>query len=253
MMGGLPARGPVTKPPDESPVTAKGEETRQRILAAALDLFREKGYVETTMRAVAERAGVSIGNAYYYYASKENLLQGYYAESHAQHAEACRPILARERTLKARLAGVLHAKLETSEPYHRFAGLLFAVAADPKSPLNPFGPASAPARAEGIDIMRQALSGSSAKVPKDLAARLPELLWLHEMGIILYWIHDDSAGRARSRALVERSTDLVVRLISLASNPLLRPLRKATLRMLEETLGDMAGRPALPTAAPHPR
>lgn len=247
MMTPFPRRGPVTKPTDDAPVTAKGEETRRRILAAALELFRDKGYVETTMRAVAERAGVSLGNAYYYYASKENLLQGYYADSHEQHAAACRPILARERGLRERLAGVLHAKIDTSEPYHRFAGLLFAVAADPKSPLNPFGPESAPARLESIGIMREVLAGSKAKVPKDLAERLPDLLWLHEMGIILFWIHDGSPGRARTKALVERSTDLVVRLISLASNPLLRPLRKATLRLLEETLGGLAGRPASAT------
>ena len=243
MMAAAPLRGPVPKPTDDAPATPKGEETRKRILAAALELFRDKGYVETTMRAVAERAGVSLGNAYYYYASKENLLQGYYADSHEQHALACRPILARERGLRERLAGVLHAKIATSEPYHRFAGLLFAVAADPKSPLNPFGPESAPVRQQSVEIMREVLAGSKAKVPKDLAARLPELLWLHEMGIILFWIHDLSPGRARTKALVERSTDLVVRLISLASNPLLRPLRKATLRLLEETLGDMAGRP----------
>ena len=37
----------------ESPVTSKGEQTRSRILETALDLFREKGYERTTMRAVA--------------------------------------------------------------------------------------------------------------------------------------------------------------------------------------------------------
>ncbi len=89
------------------------------------------------MRAVAEAAGVSLGNAYYYFASKAHLLHGFYAQSHADHLAAARPVLARERDFHARLRGVLLAKLDTSEPYHRFAQLLFGAAADPESPLEP--------------------------------------------------------------------------------------------------------------------
>src|SRR5438093_12676940 len=55
--------------------TPKGEQTRAIILETALDLFRERGYEETTMRVIAERAGVALGNAYYYFRSKEHLIQ----------------------------------------------------------------------------------------------------------------------------------------------------------------------------------
>ena len=58
--------------------TAKGEQTRELILSTALRLFREQGYGKTTMRAIAAEAGVSVGNAYYYYSSKEHLMQAYY-------------------------------------------------------------------------------------------------------------------------------------------------------------------------------
>ena len=221
---------------DDAARTGRGEETRRRILDAALVLFREKGYDDTTMRAVAERADVSLGNAYYYFDSKETLLQGYYAAAHAEHLLASRPILERETNFHARLLGVHLAKLDVNEPYHRFAGLLFRTAADPKSPLNPFSKDSAPTRAQAIALYAEVLRGAKIRVPSDLAARLPELLWLHGMGIVLFWIYDDSPGRERSRALTLRSTDLVVKLISLASNPLFRPLRKSALRMLEETV-----------------
>lgn len=217
--------------------TSRGEETKARILHAALDLFREKGYDDTTMRAVAERAGVSLGNAYYYYASKENLLQGYYAKSHEEHVAASKPILEREKDLKARLLGVTLAKLDVSEPYHRFASLLFRTASDPASPLNPFSADSAPTRKEAIALCDEVLQGSTKRIPKDLAARLPELLWLFQMGIILFWIHDGSKGREKTRRLAERSTDLVVKLIYLASNPFVAPLRKSALKLLEEAVG----------------
>jgi AcrR family transcriptional regulator len=219
---------------DDAAKTARGEETRAKIVEAALGLFRERGYDDTTMRAVAERAGVSLGNAYYYFASKEHLLQGYYARMKSEHETAAEPVLARERDLKARLLGVINAHLDVSEPYHRFAGLLFRTAADPKSPLSPFSKESEPARKESIRLYERVLEGAAKRIPDDLRVRLPELLWTFSMGIVLFWVHDDSPGRAKTRALAARSVDLVVRLISLASNPLLRPLRRQVVSLLDE-------------------
>jgi AcrR family transcriptional regulator len=225
---------PTAPPAGEEAKTARGEETRAKIVEAALALFREKGYDDTTMRAVAQRAGVSLGNAYYYFASKEHLLQGYYARMKSEHEAAAEPVLAREKDLKARLLGVIEAHLAVSEPYHRFAGLLFRTAADPKSPLSPFSKDSEPARRESIRLYGRVLEGSSKRIPDDLRARLPELLWTFSMGIVLFWVHDDSPARAKTHALAARSVDLVVRLISLASNPLLRPLRKQLVALLDE-------------------
>ncbi|WP_256960177.1 TetR/AcrR family transcriptional regulator, partial [Streptomyces scabiei] len=58
--------------------SAKSEQTRALILETALRLFQERGYDKTTMRAIAQEAGVSVGNAYYYFAGKEHLIQGFY-------------------------------------------------------------------------------------------------------------------------------------------------------------------------------
>lgn len=56
----------------------KSEVTRARILDAALDLFRRHGFEETTMRGIAAAAGVSLGSAYYYFQSKEDLVMVFY-------------------------------------------------------------------------------------------------------------------------------------------------------------------------------
>src|SRR5215213_10073455 len=106
---------------EEGKKTRKGEQTRAEILETALTLFRERGYEDTTMRAIAEAAGVSVGNAYYYFRSKEHLIQAFYERSHEEHLEACHELLAQEKDLRARLHGVLRAKIDTSMPYHRFA------------------------------------------------------------------------------------------------------------------------------------
>ena len=84
-----------------------GEHTRQRIVDAALALFHEHGYDGTTMRTIADRAGVPLGNAYYYFNGKQDLLAALAEQLHAEYLQACRPALEQERDLKARLGGVL--------------------------------------------------------------------------------------------------------------------------------------------------
>src|SRR6266540_3910959 len=131
--------------------TNKGGQTKAAILQTALDMFRESGYEETTMRAIAKRARVSLGNAYYYFHSKEHLIQAFYQRTHELHLAASVPALEKEQTLKARLLAVMRLKFETLEPYHEFAGVLFKTAANPGSPLNPFSDESDPVRKESIE------------------------------------------------------------------------------------------------------
>jgi AcrR family transcriptional regulator len=224
-------------PPTEKK-PGKGERTRAQILATALELFRERGYDETTMRAIAEGAGVAVGNAYYYFRSKEHLIQAFYERTHEEHMEASREVLARERGLRERLAGVMRAKLDTIMPYHQFSGVLFKTAADPKSPLNPFSRDSEPVRRQSTELFAEVVSGADSRLTPDLAAALPNLLWVYHMGIILFWIHDTSPGCARSYLLMERSVKLVLRLVSLVQFPLLRPFLKELLGLVGELRGE---------------
>jgi AcrR family transcriptional regulator len=48
--------------------------TREEILAAARQLFAQRGYQATTMRAIAAEAGVNAALVHHYYGSKEQLL-----------------------------------------------------------------------------------------------------------------------------------------------------------------------------------
>lgn len=54
--------------------SAAARETRSVILAAARDLFAEKGFDATSMRAVAARAGVDAALIYYHFEGKDDLL-----------------------------------------------------------------------------------------------------------------------------------------------------------------------------------
>ncbi|HXD25952.1 MAG TPA: helix-turn-helix domain-containing protein, partial [Propionibacteriaceae bacterium] len=120
-----------------APFRSKAERTRERILDVALDLFRQHGYEATTMRMIANAAGVALGNSYYYFPSKDHLVQAFYERMHTDLVDACRGILDDQVALQARLRLVMRARLDVLRPYHAVSGTLFRTAADPRSPLNP--------------------------------------------------------------------------------------------------------------------
>lgn len=212
----------------------KGDQTKSLILDTALEMVRDRGYENTTMRAIAEKAGVSLGNAYYYFGSKDHLVQAFYQHLHESHLAAALPLLEHEKTLKARLLTVMRSKIETLKPHHKFAGVLFKTAADPQSPLNPFGAESDPVRQQSIQLFEKIVAGTQARIPEDLRAELPYLLWVYHMGIILFWIHDASPKQRRTYQMIDHTVDLLDKLIHVASNPFMRPLRKQALRMVDE-------------------
>jgi len=201
----------------EPELTAKAGQTRSAIVTAALRLFRENGYDATTMRAIAAEAGVSTGNAYYYFASKEELIREFYARSLAEHALAARPVLDSEAEFAARLRGTLRTLIEVLEPYHEFAAKFFKHAAEPSNPLSPFSPEASPVREASAALYREVIDGSAGlRVGRQLRGRLPELLWLYSLGVILFWVHDSSPGCAKTYALIDRTVPLADRIISLS-------------------------------------
>ena len=219
-------------------VETKSARTRTAIIDAALRLFRERGYDATTMRAIAGEAGVSVGNAYYYFDSKEHLIQGFYDRNQAAHRDAAEAVLAGEQDFAARLRGVLHAGIDVNQPYHSFAATFFKTAAEPSSPLSPFSRESSPAREAAIAIFREVVEGSSAKLDPELRKELPELLWLGWMGVVLFWVYDRSPGQRRTRRLIDGVVPLVDRLVGLSRLRVLRPALRQILALLDTIRDD---------------
>lgn len=55
------------------PVQQRGEETRGKILAAAKEIFSEKGYHNTNTKEIARHAGVATGSVYMYFPDKKEI------------------------------------------------------------------------------------------------------------------------------------------------------------------------------------
>jgi AcrR family transcriptional regulator len=92
-------------------VTAHDVDKADAILAAALDLFVERGFHGTSVPSVAERAGVAAGTIYHYFASKEALVNALYKRWKAEISARIvrnfpfdRPVREQFRTIWERMA-----------------------------------------------------------------------------------------------------------------------------------------------------
>ena len=217
----------------EKQATAKAEETRERIVDAALKLFREQGFDQATMRDIAAEADVATGAAYYYFRSKEELVMAFYVRTVEEARTLLPDAMARSNDLEKRVRAIIDLKLSQFAAHRRLLIGLARIGIDPDHPLSPFGSETRAMREEGIAEFEAALRGSNVRVQKDLQADLPRLLWLYQMGIILFWIFDNSPRQARTRTLIDGTLDLIVRLIRLSSLPLMGPLRKRLLRTIQ--------------------
>src|SRR6266851_6336558 len=145
--------------------TPKAEETRERIVDAALTLFRDKGFDETTMRDIAAAAGVATGAAYYYFRSKEELVMAFYKRTAEEARTLLPPAIARSSDLRKRLRAIIDLELSQFAEHRRLLIALARIGIDPANPLSPFGKETQPMRDESIDAFRVALRDSNVRIP----------------------------------------------------------------------------------------
>jgi len=213
--------------------TPRAEDTRRKIYDAALELFRERGFEETSMRDIAAKAGVALGAAYYYFSSKDAIVLAFYGEMQESSQELIISALAGRKKLKDRIQCILEKRLELLEPNRKFCAALLRHAPDGADPLSPFSDEAHAIREGAIEHMRIAVEGGNVKIPHDLKPRLPYMLWLYQMALIMFWLYDRSSGQERTRRLMEKSLGLLVNLLRVSSLPLMKPLRKAALELVE--------------------
>jgi AcrR family transcriptional regulator len=215
-----------------STAVKKSDATRAKILEAALELFREQGFEKTTMRQVAAAAGVATGAAYYYFESKDATVLAFYDQARQDMAPRLGAVLEGKKDLAGRLRGLIEVKLAYFAPSRRLLGALSGYTS-PSAPLSPFSERTREIREHDIGLFARALEGSRVRVAEDLKPYLPLLLWMYQMGVILFWINDDSNGQRKTRALLDKSLDVVVGLVKLAGLPLTRPLRKVVIELVD--------------------
>ena len=212
--------------------TSKGEQTRNLILASALELFRENGFDQTTMLQIAQRASVAKSAAYYYFPSKEAIVQAYYQRIQDLQEQQSEALFLNASTLKARLNVAMHSKLDLVRNDRNLLGVIFRYSGEPNHPLSCLGPQTADVRHRAMAIFRRAIEPE--RLPKDLAQLLPLALWALQMGLIVLFLYDNSPDQQRTRNLADGALALTLKLLVLAKLPLLKPIWTRVLALLRE-------------------
>jgi len=228
----------------------RSAETRTRILSTALATFRQVGLDAATMRQIAKDAGVALGAAYYYFPSKEAIVQAFYEDVQEEHRQRVLVALAPGNlNLEQRLQAAFHAKLDIVEGDRKFLGALFRYTGEPGHPLSALGEGTRAIREQSIAVFELAIGDE--KLPEDIRTILPTALWALHMAMLLFFIHDTSPHQERTRKLVDGVLGLVVRLLSLTKFPLLKPVRGSLFALLREAglFPESSAAPASPQEA----
>ena len=221
----------------EAKSTPKAEETSVKILDSALELFRNEGYDKSTMRDIAKAASVATGAAYYYYPSKDAIVMSFYRRSATEMQSKIAESLQEAKGLESRLRELIRVKLIHFAPNRGVLRALLRNGADPAHPLSPFSEQTKEIRDLDLQWFERILVDCGVRIPADLKPQLPRMLWFFQMGMILFWVIDDSPNQARTDLLLEASCKSIALLVRLSSLPLTRPLRKSVLRLVEIATG----------------
>src|SRR3954451_24894876 len=77
----------------KAPRTPRGERTLRKILDAAREEFGQRGFSESSIVGITQRAGVALGTFYTYFDSKEALFQALVRDMSAQVRDHVAPVL----------------------------------------------------------------------------------------------------------------------------------------------------------------
>ncbi len=201
----------------------KSVETRNRILEAALATFRERGFDRATMREVAIEAGVATGAAYYYFESKDAIVLAFYERAQQEMDTTIAAALDASGNLEERLKAIIQTKFDYFRPNRTLLGALSSHI-DPAQPLSPFSAETAPIREQDVARFERAVTESKVKLPATVRPYLARLLWMYQMGLILFWVYDRSEEQRRTAALFEHTMKMLLLTLKLAGLPFLRPL-----------------------------
>jgi AcrR family transcriptional regulator len=184
--------------------------TRERVLGAARDLFDEVGYEAATIRAIAARAGVSVGSVFTTFASKADVLSqimldrldGLYAELDAVLPHLRGSVADRLRSIMA-----IHYSVEMRRP-RLFAAFVAAGFSDAEEKtVVPFG---ANARLRGMlrDVLQDGVKTGQIKPAADLDLFVDTLIATYGFNYRL--AVQQNADAAALTALMDRQIGLLV-------------------------------------------
>jgi AcrR family transcriptional regulator len=190
--------------------TENKEKTKKAILRAALELFAEKGFYQTTTKAISRKAGIAEGTLFNYFETKEDLALYFFElelvevmEWYGQDRRIKRAALAEK------IFAIIHHFLDRLAPYEDFIGAVYLRALVPASKLSPWSLQNQERNLRYLRFIRGILAEAEAsgELPRvgDFGAYA---VGLFNLAIITYWLQDRSRGKEQTLALLDRCLKL---------------------------------------------
>jgi AcrR family transcriptional regulator len=196
-----------------TPALTKSEATRAHVYETALALFQKRGVDGTTMRDIAEAAGMSLGAAYYYFPSKEALVFAYYEENQAVVER-----LEVTGGLREQLGTLMHAKLESIRDQRHMLGTILPRLMNPGDELSAFSSRTKAVRARAIGLFARPLR--EAGLGEDVVRVAAHALWMFQLAALLVYLNDTSAQQKRTHGLIDDALDMLVPMLPMLGTPI---------------------------------
>jgi AcrR family transcriptional regulator len=179
---------------------AEKDATRRRILDAAVQMFRGRGFEATTTRDIADAAGIATGTLFNYFSTKEAIVIFLATEAlskaRADYAgqEAC-------AGLEEELFAFIAAELRQLKPLRKFIAPLLETA---------LSPLAAAHRAESNDSLRVDHLETVCEIvgkhrDPELSPLALQMYWTLYTGVLAFWAGDKSPKQEDTLALLDQS------------------------------------------------
>jgi AcrR family transcriptional regulator len=184
------------------------EATQRRIVSAALALFESKGFERTTTKQIAKRAGIAEGTVFNYFETKEDIAL-FFFEQEVDHAIGAvrRNKALRKAPIEEKLFALVTSQIEFLAPYERFIGAALVQALRPTSRLS-FSSRALALRTRYLSFVQELIDESFSRSSLETSWIAPQVFWIFYLGVLLYWLHDESRGKQNTLAFVDRSLRL---------------------------------------------
>jgi AcrR family transcriptional regulator len=178
---------------------AEKEATRERIVAAALDLFRRDGFDATTTRDIAHAAQIATGTLFNYFDTKEAIVACLAAETLAKARSGFAGQTV-EGSFEEALFALVAAELRQLKPLRKFVRPLLETSLSPLA-AGDRRHADEALRVQHLEIVEK----TARKHGLELSPVAMHVYWALYTGVLAFWTADKSPRQEDTLALLDES------------------------------------------------
>ncbi len=189
---------------------AQKEQTRAKLIEAAVEIISEKGFRATTMKAIAKKADVGIATIYNYFPNKDKIFYAYFEAQYIKLAQQLEEIEAFETyELDEQIQTLIETCLDNFLPDREFVAEAAHLAI-----FSPFTSFNNGKQAREIfldtvkDIWNNYLEQRGLERPLSQDWMLL-LFWEYYLGIVAYWLEDKSENFNHTTQLIDKTSEII--------------------------------------------